>query len=75
MTLELLAFLAISYLIVVGIVLMVLASIQEAAEARPELETRWDMSAWSRPRFFATGALIASPSLLILVPIGLLLVV
>lgn len=72
---DLLAFLGISYLIVVGIVLMVLASIQEAAETRPELDTRWNITTWSRPRFVATGALIALPSLLILVPLGLLLVV
>jgi hypothetical protein len=75
MILDLLAFLAITYLIVTGIVLMVLASIQEAAQDRPELETRWAITAWSRPKFFAAGAVMALPSLVVLVPVGLLFVV
>jgi hypothetical protein len=69
-----LGFLAISYLVVVGFVLMVLAAMQEAARNRPELETRWDIAAWSRARFAATAALLALPSLLLLIPIGLLFV-
>jgi len=67
-------YLTISYLVVVGIVLMILASIQDAARSRPELETRWNMAEWSRARFAATAALLALPSLLVLVPIGLLFV-
>lgn len=71
----LIGFLAISYLILLGIVMMVLASIQEASQARPNLETRWDMAGWSAPKFVAVAALLTLPSLLILIPIGLIFVV
>ncbi len=71
----LLGFLLISYLILVGVVMMVLASIQEAHEARPELETRWNMAEWSAVKLAAVGALLTLPALLVLVPIGLLFVV
>lgn len=75
MYLALFGFLTISYLVLLGVVLMVMASIQEARADRPELSTRWDMTDWSAARFVATGALITLPSLLILVPIGLIFVV
>ena len=68
-------FLVISYLIVTGIVMMVLASIQEANEARPELDTRWNMTEWSVVKFVGVGALLTLPSLLVLIPIGLVFVV
>lgn len=68
-------FLLISYLILVGIVMMVLASIQEASQTRPELETRWNMREWSLVKLAGVGALLTLPSLLILIPIGLIFVV
>jgi len=68
-------FLTISYLVLLGVVLMVMASIQEASEDRPELDTRWNMADWSAARFIATGALITLPSLLVLIPIALIFVV
>lgn len=71
----LVGFLVISYLILVGVVMMVLASIQEATELRPELESRWKMHEWSILKLVGVGALMTLPSLLILVPIGLLFVV
>ena len=71
----LVGFLTISYLILVGVVLIVLASIQEATVDRPELQTRWNMAEWSLPKLAGAGALIALPSLLILIPIGLIFVV
>ncbi len=71
----LLGFLTISYLILLGIVMMVLASIQEANEVRPELETRWNMTEWSIVKLVSVGALLTLPSLLILIPIGLLFIV
>lgn len=71
----LLGFLTISYLILLGVVMMIMASIQEASKDRPELDTRWDMTNWSVIRFVGTGALLTLPSLLILIPIGLIFVV
>ena len=75
MSFALVGFLAISYLILMGIVMMVLASIQEANEDRPELETRWNMREWSIVKLTAVGALLTLPALLILIPLGLLFVV
>ncbi|CAN5769760.1 hypothetical protein BH23CHL2_BH23CHL2_27150 [soil metagenome] len=71
----LLGFLMISYLVLLGVVLMVMASIQEASQDRPELDTRWNMSDWSAVKFVGAGALLTLPSLLILIPIGLIFVV
>ncbi|MEZ4522137.1 MAG: hypothetical protein R3A46_10925 [Thermomicrobiales bacterium] len=71
----LLGFLTITYLIILGIVMMVLASIQEASKSRPNLDTRWDMTSWSVVKFVSVGALLTLPSLIILIPIGLLFIV
>lgn len=71
----LLGFLTISYLVLLGVVLMVMASIQEASQDRPELDTRWNMADWPAVKFVGIGALLTLPSLLILIPIGLIFVV
>ena len=71
----LLGFLLISYSVLVGVVMMILASIQEATQDRPELETRWNMAGWSLPKLAGASALIALPSLLVLIPLGLIFVV
>lgn len=62
-----------SYLIIVGLVMIIFSSVQEAAEDRPELQTRWDIPNWSTPKLIAISALIALPSLVILIPIGVLI--
>ena len=74
MSFALLGFLTISYLVIVGFMLMVLAAMQEAARSRPEMETRWNVAGWSRVRFSAAAALLALPSLIILLPIGLIFI-
>jgi hypothetical protein len=67
-------FLTISYLVMIGFVLMVLAAMQEAARDRPQVDSRWKIAEWSRVRFAAAAALVALPSLIILVPLGLLFI-
>lgn len=61
------------YLIIVGFVMILFSSVQEAAEDRPQLQTRWDIPNWSTPKLIAISALVALPSLIILVPLGVLI--
>lgn len=71
----LIPFVIVSYLVIVGFVMMILGSVQEASRMREELETRWPVRSWSSFRLVGASLILALPSLLILIPIGLIFVV